>query len=163
MKDIKFIFPLLVLLVIIFKINTQVFKVIPVYPYCINGTAFIAYLEDYDDKYLYFHDDFYDSCTTGEEEVKYYELNSEIRNLINSENLLNYAMIKSKKSSYDVKLDEIKDLDWKPINQTNPGKSRHSWFYKVEKEEDKNIVLFRLAKNGNKKGSVSMYTLMGKP
>ena len=36
-------------------------------------------------------------------------------------------------------------------------------YYKIKKEDKKNIVLFRVAKNGNKKGSLSMYTLENKP
>ena len=37
------------------------------------------------------------------------------------------------------------------------------WFYEIKKEKDKNIVLFRLTKNGNKNGGISMEKLSEKP
>ena len=167
-----YIFPLF-LLIQLNSINSQAFEVTPVYPYCINGTAYIANLEDYAEDHLYFKDDFDDGCNYDylkeEAGVKYYNFQSDI-NLINSENLLHYAMIE-KSESFDIKIEEIKDLDWKPIESLKTNESNQksrilddfNLYYKIKKEDKKNIVLFRVAKNGNKKGCLSMYTLENKP
>ena len=58
MKNSKFLFPLLFLIITLYKVKTQTFEVIPIYPYCINGTAFIEFLEDHEEEYLYFANDF---------------------------------------------------------------------------------------------------------
>jgi hypothetical protein len=62
MKNVELYFTLLVLLIQLYNINGQAFEVTPVYPYCINGTAYISNLEDYNDDYLYFQDSFDDGC-----------------------------------------------------------------------------------------------------
>ena len=62
MKNEKLIFTFLFLLIKLYNITSQTFEVTPIYPYCINGTAFISNLEDYKEDYLYFIDSFYDSC-----------------------------------------------------------------------------------------------------
>ena len=168
MKNVHLLYIILVILTLLFKVNTQTFEVIPVYPHCINGTLFIAYLEEYKEDYLYFRDDFYDSCTVGTEEAKYYRFNSDI-NILNNTNLLNYALLEKNSSSYDVKVEEIKGLNWQPIKSLKINKSNifeingYNKLYEIKKEEKKNIVLFRLSKSGNKKGSVSMETLSQKP
>ena len=41
--------------------------------------------------------------------------------------------------------------------------SGYNWYYEIKKEDKKNVVLFRVAKNGNTKGELSMYTLSDKP
>jgi hypothetical protein len=173
METSKLYIILLFLLILLKDINSQTFEVTPVYPYCINDTAYISNLEDYTEDHLYFKDDFDDGCNYDylkeEVGVKYYTFQSDI-NIINSENLLHYAMIE-KSESFDIKIEEIKDLDWKPIEslKTNESskKSRvlddFNLYYKIKKEDKKNIVLFRVAKNGNKKGSISMETLENKP
>ena len=169
MNKIKLFFTFLILLIHLFNVNTQAFEVTPVYPYCINGTAYITYLEDYKEDYLYFGDNFYDGCNKETDEFKYYNLNSEI-NLINSESLLNYAMLQREGGSYDIKIEEIKDLNWEPIKSLNLNKSDsdlqemsgYNWYYEIKKEDKKNVVLFRVAKNGNTKGELSMYTLSDK-
>ena len=167
---------LLFLLIQLNSINSQAFEVTPVYPYCINGTAYITNLEDYTEDHLYFKDEFYaDSCNyeylKEEADVKYYNFESDI-NIINSENLLHYAMMeRNENESYDIKIEEIKDLDWKPIESLKSNESKKSnrvldefnLYYKIKKEDKKNVVLFRVAKNGNKKGSISMYTMGNKP
>lgn len=158
MRNVKFLCASFIIIIMLFQVNTQIFPIIPVYPYCINGTLYIVDLQDYKDEYLYFSDDFYDSCNDEKDEVKPYELTSEVENLINSKNLLNFAMLESNKTSYSVKIEEIKDLDWKPINQYSESPANR-WTYEIKKEGKKNIVLFRLAKNGNEKGSLSMQTL----
>jgi len=163
MKGVKFLLVFLVLFITFLKVDCQTFPVIPLFHYCVNGTAIIVYLEEYKDEYLYFADDFYDGCNDEKDVIKYYEFISGVDNIINSKSLLNYAMIKSNNSSYYLKKEDIVNLDWKPINQINPPLKENRWFYEVKKEDDKNIVLFRLAKNGNKKGEVSMETLPEKP
>ena len=166
MKNSKFLFPLLFLIITLYKVKTQTFEVIPIYSYCINGTAFIEFLEEHKEEYLYFANDFYDSCTKGNEKIKYYVFNSDV-NIIKSNNLLNYATIQKEEGYYDIKIEEIKNLDWKPINSLNinpiTNYNDYNWYYEIKKDEEKNVVLFRLAKNGNEKGSVSMYTLSDKP
>ena len=62
MNKVKLFFTFLILLIHLFNVNTQAFEVTPVYPYCINGTAYITNLEDYKEDYLYFGDNFYDCC-----------------------------------------------------------------------------------------------------
>ena len=173
METSKLYIILLFLLIHLKDINSQTFEVTPVYPYCINGTAYISNLEDYTEDHLYFKDDFDDGCNYDylkeEVGVKYYTFQSDI-NIINSENLLHYAMIE-KSESFDIKIEEIKDLDWKPIKSLKANESSKksrvlddfNLYYKIKKEDKKNIVLFRVAKNGNKKGSISMETLENKP
>ena len=173
MTNVELYFKLLILLIQLYNITSQTFEVTPVYPYCINGTAFISYLEDYNDNYLYFQDSFNDGCTYDylkeEADVKYYQFESDI-NIINSENLLYYT-VSDKNENSEMKISEIKDLNWKSIESLKIKKSNddsnnadnHDWYYKIKNEDKKNSVLFRIAKNGNEKGSVSMYTLADKP
>ena len=164
----KLLFSLLVLLIILINIKSQAFDVTPIYPYCINVSALIANLEDYNEDYLYFGDEFNDTCSKGDEDSKYYVFNSDI-NIINSKNLLYYAKMKRDQGPYGIELQEIKNLDYKPINSLKTKKEKsngnsYSQYYEIKKEdEEKNIVLFRIAKNGNKEGSVSIETLSGKP
>lgn len=173
MKNAKYL-TFLILLIKLYNIISQTFEVTPVYPYCINGTAFIANLEEYKEDYLYFRDRFYDSCNYDDyneekEEVKYYNFNSDI-NIINNNNLLYYTMIEKNEDS-EIKIEEIKDLNWIQIKSLKLNETKKddysqpdfNWFYKIKKEEKKNMVLFRISKNGNKEGSVSMYTLSIKP
>ena len=168
MKNVNLLYIIVVILILLFKVNTQTFEVIPIYQYCINGTTFYAFLEEYKEDYLYFSNDFYDSCTDGTEEAKYYKFHSDI-NIVNSTNLLNYALLEKNTSSYDVKVEEIKNLNWKPIKSLKINKSEifegdgYYKYYEIKKEGNKNIVLFRLSKSGNKKGTVSMDTLSDKP
>lgn len=168
MKNVNLLYIILVILTLLFKVNTQTFDVTPVYHYCINGTAYIANLEEYKEDYLYFSDDFYDICTDGTEEAKYYQFHSDI-NIVNNTKLLNYAFIEKSTSSYDVKAEEIKDLNWEPIRSLKINKSDilegdgYYKYYEIKKDGKKNIVLFRLSNSGNKKGSVSMFTLSKKP
>ena len=147
--------------------------VTPVYPYCINGTAYISNLEDYNDNYLYFQDSFNDGCKYDflkeEADVKYYQFDSDI-NIINNNNLLYYTL-SDKNQNSEMKIAEIKDLNWKPIeslktkqsNDNSNNSEIHNWYFKIKNEDKKNSVLFRVAKNGNERGSVSMYTLADKP
>ena len=174
MKNEKLIFTFLFLLIKLYNITSQIFEVTPIYPYCINGTAFISNLEDYKEDYLYFIDSFYDSCNYDDyyeekDEVKYYNLNSDI-NIINSSSLLYYTMSEKNRDSL-TKIELIKDLNWEPIKSLilNETKKDYysdigfNWYYKIKKEENKNMILFRVAKNGNLEGKVSMYTLPEKP
>ena len=168
MKNVNLLYIIVVILTLLFEVNTQTFEVISIYQYCINGTAIIASLEEYKEDYLYFGNDFYDSCTDGTEEAKYYMFHSDI-NIVNSTNLLNYALLEKNTSSYYVKIKEIKNLNWKPIKSLKINKSeiyegdKYYKYYEIKKEGNKNIVLFRLSKSGNKKGTVSMDTLSDKP
>ena len=168
MKNVNLRYIILVILTLLFKVNTQTFEVIPVYTYCINGTAIIANLEEYKEEYLYFSDDFYDTCTDGTEEAKYYMFHSDI-NIVNNTKLLYYTLLEKNYSSYYVKVEEIRNLKWEPIRSLKINKSsiyeRNGYYkyYEIKKEGKKNIVLFRLSKSGNKKGTVSMDTLSGKP
>ena len=168
MKNVNLLYIILVILTLLFKANAQTFDIIPIYQYCINGTAFIVDLDEYKDDYLYFRDDFYDTCTDGTEEAKYYYFHSDI-NIVNNTKLLNYALLEKNTSSHYVKVDEIKNLNWKPIYSLKINKTDifegdgYYKYYEIKKEGNKNIVLFRLSKSGNKKGSVSMYTLSKKP
>ena len=174
MKNARFYFTLLVLLIQLYAFTSQAFEVTPVYPYCINGTAYIAYLEDYEEDYLYFRDTFIDGCNyeyfKEDENIKYYRLNSDI-NIINSKNLLHYAFTEKGEDS-EIKIGEIKDLKWEPIEALKLNKSNddsdesnnYDLYYKIKKnEEKKDTVLFRVGKNGNKNGIVSMYTSSIKP
>ena len=168
MKNVNLLYIFLVILTLLFKVNTQTFDVTPVTQYCINGTAFRAYLEEYKENYLYFRDDFYDSCTDGTEETKYYMFHSDI-NIVNNTKLLYYTLLEKNYSSYDVKVEEIRNLKWEPIRSLKINKSSiyerdgYYKYYEIKKEGKKNIVLFRLSKSGNKKGTVSIYTLSDKP
>jgi hypothetical protein len=168
MKNVNLLYIIVVILTLLFEVNTQTFEIISVYQYCINGTAILASLEEYKEDYLYFGNDFYDSCTDGTEEAKYYKFHSDI-NIVNSTNLLNYALLEKNTSSYYVKIKEIKNLNWKPIKSLKINKSeiyegdKYYKYYEIKKEGNKNIVLFRLSKSGNKKGTVSMDTLSDKP
>ena len=166
MKNSKFLFPLLFLIITLYNVKTQTFELISIYPYCINGTAPIVFLEEHKEEYLYFGNNFYDSCTKGNEETKYYVFHSDV-NIIKSNNLLNYATIQKEEGYYYIKIEEIENLDWKPINSMNikpiTNYNHYNWYYEIKKDEEKNVVLFRIAKNGNEKGSVSMYTLSDKP
>ena len=169
----RFYFTLFVLLIKLYAVTSQTFEVTPVYPYCINGTAYIANLEDYEEDYLYFRDTFIDSCNyeyfKEDEKVKYYNFISNI-NIINYKNLLHYAFIE-KGEDYEITIAEIKDLKWEPIEALKLNKSSYDsdesndyeWYYKIKNEEKKDIVLFRVGKNGNKNGEVSMYTSSIKP
>jgi hypothetical protein len=168
MKNVNLLYIIVVILILLFKVNTQTFEVISIYQYCINGTKIMDSLEEYKEDYLYFSNDFYDSCTDGTEEAKYYMFHSDI-NIVNSTNLLNYALLEKNTSSYDAKVEEIKNLNWKPIKSLKINKSEifegdgYYKYYEIKKEGNKNIVLFRLSKSGNKKGTVSMDTLSDKP
>ena len=79
-------------------------------------------------------------------------------------------MLEREGGSYDIKIEEIKDLNWEPIKSLNLNKSDsdlqemsgYNWYYEIKKEDKKNVVLFRVAKNGNTKGELSMYTLSDK-
>ena len=168
MKNVNLLYIIVVILTLLFEVNTQTFEVISIYQYCINGTKIMDSLEEYKEDYLYFSNDFYDSCTDGTEEAKYYMFHSDI-NIVNSTNLLNYALLEKNTSSYDVKVEEIKNLNWKPIKSLKINKSeiyegdKYYKYYEIKKEGNKNIVLFRLSKSGNKKGTVSMDTLSDMP
>ena len=167
MNKVKLFFTFLILLIHLFNVNAQAFEVTPVYPYCINGTAYITNLEDYKEDYLYFCDDFYDGCNKETDKFKYYKLNSEI-NLINNESSLNYAMLEREGGSYNIKIEEIKDLNWKPIKSLYPYEPDshfhdYNWYFEIKKEDKKNVVLFRVAKNGHTKGELSMYTQIYTP
>ena len=97
-------------------------------------------------------------------------MNSEI-NLINSESSLNYAMLEWEGGSYNIKIEQIKDLNWKPIKSLYPNEpdshfhevSYYNWYFEIKKEDKKNVVLFRVAKNGHTKGELSMYTQIYTP
>ena len=69
MKNVNLLYIIVVILTLLFEVNTQTFEVISIYQYCINGTAIIASLEEYKEDYLYFGNDFYDFCTDGTEET----------------------------------------------------------------------------------------------
>ena len=90
-------------------------------------------------------------------------------NIVNNTKLLYYTLLEKNYSSYDVKVEEIRNLKWEPIRSLKINKSsiyeRNGYYkyYEIKKEGKKNIVLFRLSKSGNKKGTVSMDTLSGKP
>ena len=168
MKNVNPLYIIVVILTLLFEVNTQTFEVISIYQYCINGTAIIASLEEYKEDYLYFGNDFYDFCTDGTEEAKYYMFYSDI-NIVNSTNLLNYALLEKNTSSHYVKVEEIKNLNWEPIKSLKINKSeiyegdKYYKYYEIKKEGNKNIVLFRLSKSGNKKGTVHIDTLSDKP
>ena len=52
MKNVNLLYIIVVILILLFKGNTQTFEVIPIYQYCINGTTFYAFLEEYKEDYL---------------------------------------------------------------------------------------------------------------
>ena len=168
MKNVNLLYIIVVILTLLFEVNTQTFEVISIYQYCINGTKIMDSLEEYKEDYLYFSNDFYDSCTDGTEEAKYYMFHSDI-NIVNSTNLLNYALLEKNTSSYYVKVEEIKNLNWEPIKSLKINKSDifegdgYYKYYEIKKDGKKNIVLFRLSKSGNKKGTVHIDTLSDKP
>ena len=41
--------------------------------------------------------------------------------------------------------------------------SYYNWYFEIKKEDKKNVVLFRVAKNGHTKGELSMYTQIYTP
>ena len=146
MKNVNLLYIIVVILTLLFEVNTQTFEVISIYQYCINGTKIMDSLEEYKEDYLYFSNDFYDSCTDGTEEAKYYMFYSDI-NIVNSTNLLNYALLEKNTSSYDVKVEEIKNLNWKPIKSLKINKSeiyegdKYYKYYEIKKEGNKNCFI----------------------
>ena len=156
----KGIYKLLIILIVFFQINSRENDIVFVYDFCINGTMRIVNLGEIEGKYIYYYYDFNSFCFSGEKQSSYYFQIETDFDLFTEDNLLNYILLEKKFDSYDeITHFEVKNLNYTEtdyLKKEKTGKHAFSYYYKIKIDTKINSGIFRISKNGNKKGNLWM-------
>ena len=163
MKEVAIVFRLLIIMIALFQINSRENDIQFIYDFCINGTISIINLGNIEGNFIYYYYDFNSFCFPNGKQSNYYFLIEADIDLINENNLLNYVLLEKKMNSYEeIKHFEVKDLNYTQINylkKEKGGMHSFSYYYKIKIDPKINTGIFRISKNGNKKGNLWMSSL----
>ena len=164
MKKMTILYAFLINVITFFKVNSEENDVIEfVYDFCINGTIMDVDLENVQGNYIYYYYDFNSSCLQYiKRKDNFFVVESNI-DIINDQNSLNYALLEQKWDSYDeIKKMKVDDLNYNKIKflkKEKRGDYGLNYYYKIKIDNKISTGIFRIAKNGNKKGNLWMSSL----
>ena len=159
----KLLYIVLILLIALFKSNSQTNGIYYIIDATLNGTGAYVDLESYEGDYAYFSYDFnfHSASVKEDKEIAYFALDIDEFNLDDNKKI-SYGFVE--KNWTDIKAEEIKNINWKEINFLNKNKTidEKTYYYRILRDnKEMNTLLFRIPIYGNKKGTIYFSNILG--